>query len=116
MMAPEGWIATQATVTTCRYQFAGLSNLAFGFSFQKKFRITFDYYAHARLYSGTFQSEVAIAQNERIPLAYNPLDPQQNTRDSTPTSAPTKPPLLAIAITGSILLSLLYLAIFHGCR
>ena len=45
MIAPEGWISTEATVTTCRYQFAGLGNLAFGFSTRKKFRITFDYYA-----------------------------------------------------------------------
>ena len=115
-MIPSTWIATEATVTTCRYQFAGLGNLAFGFSTQKKFRITFDYYAHGRLYSGTFQSEVAIPQNERIPIAYHPLNPQQNTRDPTPSSAPTKPPLLAIALTGSILLSFLYLAVLHGCR
>ena len=114
----DSWIATEATVTTCRYQFAGLSNLAFGFSTQKKFRITFDYYAHARLYSGEFQSDAAIPQNERIPLTYNPLDPQQNSRDSASAGASSdvQPPLLAVGIAGSILLSLLWLAILRGCR
>jgi hypothetical protein len=71
------WIATEATVTTCRYQSPGLSTLAFGFQTTKKFRITFDYYAHGRLYSGEFQSSVAIPQNERIPITYNPLDPNR---------------------------------------
>ena len=117
MTVPESWIATEATVTTCRYQFAGLGNLAFGFSTQKKFRIAFDYYAHGRFYSGQFQSDTAIPQNERIPLAYNPLDPGQNTRDSTHGPAPsTRPPLLAIGIAGSVLLSLLWLAILRGCH
>ncbi len=112
----DSWIATEATVTTCRYQFAGLGILAFGFSTQKKFRITFDYYAHARLYSGEFQSDTAVPQNERIPLSYNPLDPKQNSRDSTISTPATKPPLLAIGITGSIVLSLLWFAILRGCR
>ena len=119
MSAAEPWIATEATVTTCRFQFAGLSNLAFGFSTQQKFRITFDYYAHGRLYSGEFQSPVAIPQNERIPITYNPLNPQENSRDTSPSAAalsPGKPPLLAVGIVGSIILSLVWLAILRGCR
>ncbi len=114
---PDGWIDTEATVTTCRYQFAGLGNLAFGFSTQKKFRITFDYYAHGRLYSGEFQSDKAIAQNERIPLSYNPLAPEQNSR--APALLPgsrQRPPLFAIGIAGSIVLSLAWLAILRGCH
>jgi hypothetical protein len=114
----QPWIATEATVTTCRFQFAGLGNLAWGFSTQKKFRITFDYYAHGRLYSGEFQSEVAVPQNERIPITYNPLAPEQNSRDPDTSRAPSnaKPPLLAIGVAGSIILSLLWLAILRGCR
>jgi hypothetical protein len=116
--APAGWIATEATVTTCKFQFAGLSNLAWGFETREKFRITFDYYAHGQLYSGEFQSPVAIPQNETIPIAYNPLDPQENTRDSSSagTTAQKKPPLIAIGITGSIVLSLIWLVILRGCR
>lgn len=119
MPKTEPWIATKATVTTCKFQFAGLGNLAFGFSRQEKFRITFDYYAHGRLYSGEFQSQVAVAQNESIPITYNPLNPQQNSRDPDVSSAGTgssKPPLVAIGIAGSILLSLAWLAILRGCR
>jgi hypothetical protein len=113
---PEPWIATEATVTSCRYQFAGLGNLAFGFSTQKKFCIAFDYYAHGRLYSDEFQSPIAIPQNDRIPLTYNPLHPEQNSRTSGRGLAATPNPLFAIAILGSLLLSLAWLGILHSCR
>jgi hypothetical protein len=113
----QPWIATQATVTTCRYQSPGLSILAFGFQTTQKFRITFDYYAHGRLYSGEFQSPIAIPQNERIPITYNPLHPEQNSRALSPNAnSNARPPLIAIGIIGSIILSLLYLAILRGCR
>jgi len=117
-MPDQPWIATEATVTTCRFQFAGLGNLAWGFSTQKKFRITFDYYAHGRLYSGEFQSEAAIPQNERISITYNPLAPEQNSRDPDTALTPSagRPPLIAIGIAGSVVLSLLWLAILRGCR
>jgi hypothetical protein len=113
--APD-WIATEATVTTCRYQSPGLSTLAFGLQTTKKFRITFDYYAHGRLYSGEFQSPIAIPQNERIPITYNPLDPQQNSRSVIPRTTSTRPPLMAIGIAGSVILSLLWLAILRSCH
>jgi hypothetical protein len=113
--APD-WIATEATVTTCKYQSPGLSMLAFGFQTTKKFCITFDYYAHGRLYSGEFQSSVAIPQNERIPITYNPLDPQQNNRSYIPRTTPARPPVIAIGIAGSVVLSLLWLAILRGCN
>ena len=116
---PEPWIETQATITSCKFQFAGLGNLAFGFSRQEKFRITFDYYAHGRLFSGEFQSPVAIAQNETIPISYNPLNPQENSRDlgsGATASAGGKPPLVAVGIVGSVVLSLAWLAILRGCR
>ena len=117
MNEEEPWIATTATVTTCRFQSPGLSTLAFGFQTSEKFLITFDYYAHGRLYSDEFQSPVAIPQNETIPLTYNPLDPQQNNRTNHPSATPErKPPLIAVGIAGSIVLSLLWLAILRGCR
>ena len=87
-----------------------------GFQTTKKFSITFDYYAHGRLYSGEFQSPVAIPQNERIPIIYNPLDPQQNSRSFIPRTTPTRPPLIAIGIAGSVVLSLLWLAILRSCN
>jgi len=110
------WVATEGTVTSCKFQFAGMSNLAFGFETQEKFRITFDYYAHGQLYSDEFQSPVAIAQNERIPLTYNPLQPEQNSRSSGPTVKASGSPLIAIGIAGSVILSLIWLVVLRGCR
>ena len=109
-----GWIATSATVATCRYQFARLNTLYLGFQTGDKFLITFDYYAHGRLYSGEFQSAVAIAQNERVPLTYNPLHPEQNSLAANSTS-PSKVPLFALGIAGSVVLSLLWFGILRGC-
>jgi hypothetical protein len=111
------WIATEATVTTCRYQSRGLSILAFGFQTGERFRITFDYYAHGQLYSGELQSPTAIPQNEHISITYNPLDPGQSSLTHGPgANTTTRTPIIAIGITGSILFSLIWLAILHGCR
>jgi hypothetical protein len=125
MMAPEvpaspapppPWIATQATVTSCRFQFARMNTFTLGIQTGAKFRIAFDYYAHGRLYSDEFQSPVAIPQNERIPITYNPLHPEQNSRTSGPSARVTGSPLIAFGILGSIFLSLLWLAILRGCN
>ncbi len=117
-MTEPTWIATEATVTTCQYQSPGLSILAFGFQTGEKFLITFDYYAHGRVYSGEFQSPTAIPQNEHIPITYNPLHPEQNSRTHGPEAGPatTRTPIIAIGITGSIILSLIWLAVLHSCR
>jgi hypothetical protein len=108
------WITTEAIVTTCRYQSPGLSILAFGFQTGEKFLITFDYYAHGQLYSGEFQSPTAIPQNEHIPIAYNPLAPQRNTRSAS--SSTTRTPLFVIAVAGSVVISILYFALLHSCN
>ena len=116
MVTPAGWIETEATVTTCRYQSAALPQMAFGFSLTKKFRITFDYYAHGQAYSGEFQSDVAVPQNERVPLAYNPLAPAQNTYAPDAEKASSgRGPLLAFGVIGSIVLSLAWLLVLRGC-
>jgi hypothetical protein len=111
------WIATEATVTTCRYQSPGLGILAFGFRTGEKFLITIDYYAHGRLYSGEFQSPTAIPQNEHIPITYDPLHPEQNSRTHGPAASPAiRAPIIAIGITGSFILSLVWLAVLRSCR
>lgn len=107
------WIETQATVTACQYQFARMNTLTLGFQTQDKFRIAFDYYAHGRLYSDEFQSPIAIAQNEAIPIRYNPLNPVENSRSGQAGTG--RSPLLAIGIAGSIILSLIWLAMLRGC-
>ena len=114
-MPDPPWISTTATITACRYQSRGLSTLAFGFQTGEKFAISFEYYAHGQLYSGEFQSPIAIPQSETIPLTYNPLNPSENSRAPTGTGL-NKPPLLGIGIAGSIILSLIWLVILRGCR
>lgn len=114
--APEQpWIATEATVTSCRFQFARMNTFTLGIQTGEKFCISFDYYAHGRLYSDEFQSPVAVPQNERIPITYNPLHPEQNSRTSGPKASPTRSPLIAIGILGSIVLSLLWLTVMRSC-
>jgi hypothetical protein len=115
-MAEQEWVATEGTVTSCKYQFAGMSNLAYGFSTQEKYRITFDYYAHGQLYSDEFQSPVAIAQNERIPVSYDPLNPERNSRNSGPSAKASASPVIAVGIVGSVILSLIWLIVLRGCR
>ena len=111
----QQWIAVEATVTSCRFQFARLNTFTLGIQTGEKFRISFDYYAHGRLYSDEFQSPVAIPQNERIPITYNPLQPEQNSCTSGPNASATRSPLIAIGILGSIVLSLLWLTIMRSC-
>ena len=111
----QPWIATEATVTSCRFQFARMNTFTLGIQTGEKFRITFDYYAHGRLYSDEFQSPVAIPQNEHISITYNPLHPEQNSRTSGPNASPTRSPLIAIGILGSIVLALLWLAAMRSC-
>ena len=114
--APQDWIPTQATVTSCRFQFARMNTFTLGIQTGEKFRITFDYYAHGRLYSDEFQSPTAIPQNTAIPILYNPLEPQENSRTSGPAARPTRAPLLAVGIIGSIILSLAWLFILRSCN
>ncbi len=118
MQTPPNWITTEATVTTCKYQSSALSSMAFGVGLGEKFLITFDYYAHGRLYSDQFGSPTAIPQNEHIPLAYNPLDPHENTLTHSPTAKAGQPrsPLIAFGLAGSIILSLAWLLVLRGCH
>ncbi len=116
MTNPPGWIETEGTVTTCRYQFARLNTLSLGFQRGERFRITFDYRAHGQIYSDEFESPVAIPQDTRIPVRYNPLDPQQNSRSREAGGfGAGRSPLLAVGIAGSVVLSLLWLAMLRGC-
>jgi hypothetical protein len=115
-MTDTPWIKTQAVVTSCRFQFARLNTFTLGIQTGEKFRIAFDYYAHGRLYSDEFQSPVAIPQDERISITYNPLQPEQNSRTSGPHARPTRTPMIAIGIAGSIILSLLWLLVLRSCN
>ena len=120
MSIPASWIATEATVTSCRFQFARMNTWKLGIQTGEKFRITFDYYAHGKLHSDEFQSPVAIPQDTPVTIRYNPFAPEQNDRTSgpnlrTPGSSPRSAQLI-IGVAGSVVLSLLWLGILRGCR
>lgn len=115
-MKPSGipWLETQAKVTACKYEFGTGQALAFGIPRSKHFRIAFSYRAHGQTYTGEFTSPTYIEQGATFPITYNPLAPQENSKSATiPT---TKTPLFAIGIIGSIVLSLMWLAVMHGCH
>jgi hypothetical protein len=108
------WLETQAEVTACKYEFGAGRALAFGIPTDKHFLITFTYYAHGKTYTADFTSPTYLEQGATFTLTYNPLAPQQNSKSA---SAPlTRTPLFVIGITGSILLSLLWLTLLRGCR
>ena len=108
----DRWIKTSATIVSCRYQFARVNTLTLGIQTGQKFRIAFEYYAHGRLYSGGFESPVAIEQNATVPLWYNPLRPQENTYTAGPAAGGGA---IAIGVAASILVSLVCLGVLRGC-
>ena len=114
-MTPQPpWLETHATVTACEYDFAAGRALAFGLPTSKRFRITFTYHAHGETYTDQFTSPTYLEQGATFSITYNPLAPQQNSKSAAEPI--TKAPLFAIGIAGSILLSLIWLAILRGCR
>jgi hypothetical protein len=112
--AKPPWLETHATVTACEYAFAAGRALAFGIPTSKHFRITFTYYAHGQTYTDQFTSPTYLEQGATFTITYNPLAPQQNSKSAAEPI--TKTPLFAIGIAGSILLSLIWLAILRGCN
>lgn len=108
------WLETMAIVTSCKYEFGGMRALAFGIPDDKHFLIGFSYHAHGKDFTGEFISLVALEQGHNFPIRYNPLIPQQNTKSAALPTART--PLFAIGIAGSVILSLLYLTMLHGCH
>lgn len=114
MTEQSEWIETTATVVSCKYQFARMNTLRMGVQSGENYRIAFDYVAHGQTYSDEFQSAIAIPQNSQLPLRYNPMAPHQNNRSSGEISA-GRAPLLALGVAGSIILSLLWLAVLRGC-
>jgi hypothetical protein len=108
------WLETEAEVTACRYEFARMNTLSLGIATRpNQFIVSFSYYAHAKTFCDEFTSPLAMGKGETFPVFYNPLNPQQNSRSE---QAPTnRVPLFAFGIAGSLVISLLYLAMMSGC-
>ena len=108
------WLETQAEVTACRYEFARMKTLSLGITTSPNhFIVSFSYYAHAKTFCDKFTSPVAMEKGETFPVFYNPLNPQQNNPSEHPPAS--RMPLFAVGIAGSIVISLLYLAMMIGC-
>ena len=109
------WLETQAEVTACRYEFARMNTFSLGIATSSnQYMISFSYYAHAKTFCDEFASPVAMGKGETFPVFYNPLNPQQNSRSvSAPTSGV---PVFVYGVAGSIVISLLYIAMMGGCQ
>jgi len=106
-------------VTGCRYDAGAGRAMAFGLPTRKHFRISFNYWARnhegvEELQTGEFAFAKAIPQGTLFVIRYDPEAPEQNTLSA---SAPvSRSPLIAIGIIGSIVLSITWFAILHGCN
>ncbi len=111
------WLETQAEVTACRYIFSRMNTLTLGIAIDSnRFRISYTYYAHATTFSNEFTSPVAMEQGKTFPVFYNPLNPQENRQSVPGAVSISRTPLFALGIAGSIVISLLYLAMMRGCN
>lgn len=108
------WLETQAEVVACKYESGAGQALAFGIPTRKNFLITFTYHAHGKNYTDEFTSLTYLEQGATFLITYNPLAPQQNSKSAAiPT---TRTPLIAFGIAGSIILSLIWLALVRSCN
>jgi hypothetical protein len=111
------WLETQAEVTACHYVFARMNTLTLGIATDANhFRISYTYYAHATTYRDEFTSTVAMERGKTFPIFYNPLNPQQNRQSIPGAASASRGPLFALGIAGSIVISLVYVAMIHGCN
>jgi hypothetical protein len=108
------WLETQAEVVACKYGSGAGQASAFGIPTGKHFLITFAYHAHGRTYTGEFTSPTYLEQGATFLLTYNPLAPQQNSKSVAIHT--TRTPLFALGIAGSIILSLVWLALMRSCN
>jgi hypothetical protein len=109
------WLETEAEVTGCRYEFAGINMLLLGIPGDRNhFIVSYRYYAHARTFRDECTSPVAMLQGQTFPVFYNPLEPQQNSKSEA--ASVSRAPLFALGVAGSLVMSLLYLAMIRGCN
>lgn len=106
------WPEAIAEVTSCRYDVRAGRALAFGLTSKKHFRIGYNYRAGDELQTGECYSEKPMTQGTLFPIHYNPEVPQEHR---SPGAKPSRLPLIAFGIIGSIVLSLAWLLLIRGC-
>ncbi len=114
MTATARWPEAMASVTACEYNFGAGQALAFGIPSSKHFRIFFNYRVNGELHTGQLYSAVALPQGHLFPLRYNPVAPHEHNPSASPPTRKTV--LFAIGVAGSVVLSLLWLAMVRGCH
>jgi hypothetical protein len=112
----SAWPEALATVTACHYDVGAGRALAFGMPTSKHFRISYNYFADDEIHTGQFNSAKAIPQGTLFPIRYNPADPHENSHDPSNSPPSTRAPLLTLGILGSVVLTLAWAAILHGCH
>lgn len=110
------WHEVLATVTACRYEAGAGRAFAFGIPTIRHFRISYNYFADNKLHTGEFRSAKAIPQGTLFPIRYNPDAPHQNSHNPSISPRNSRAPLLTLGILGSIVLTLAWAAILHGCH
>ena len=111
---PEAeWPEAMAEVTACHYDVRAGRALLFGLTTKKHFRISYNYLAEGELHTGECFSETALPQGTLFPIHYDPDLPRTHRSDAD--GRPTRIPLLAIGVAGSLLLSLFWLLMMRGC-
>ena len=109
------WPKAIATVTACTYT-AGVGRaMVFGLPTSRHFLISYNYFVGDDLHTGQFTSKKAVPQGTLFPLAYNPAAAHENEKSRLSPSA-THAPLFLVGILGSVVLSLIWLAILRGCQ
>lgn len=107
------WPEAMATVTSCTYEFGAGQALAFGVPMEKHFRIAFNYWANGEIHTGEFSSEKAVPQGTLFPVTYNPEAPHEHSRGE---GSKGRGPLIAVGVIGSVVLTMAWFLVLHGCR
>ncbi len=111
-VSPENWSEAMAEVTECHYDVRAGRALAFGLTSTKHFRISYHYRVGETLHTGECFSEIARPQGSLFPIHY---DREFNHRSRSKDHARRSFPRLAIAIAGSLLISLILFLVLRGC-
>ena len=109
----ESWPEAMATVTECRYEMRVGRALAFGFPTSRHFHIRYNYWAGDTLQTGDCYTEKAMPVGTLFPLHYDPDLPERSHHPGAAT--PSRGPLLAFGVAGSVVLSLLWRLVLRGC-
>ena len=109
------WPEAMATVLSCTYTARAGRAIAFGIPSSKHFRIAYNYWIDGQLHDGQFYSDKPVPQGTLFPVHYDPTLPHRS-RQADSDVPPSRVPLLAFGIAGSIVLSLAWLLVLRGCQ